>query len=262
MTPLSAAVYGGPPQPYIVCYTDTDDINPVDNVAKVYASDNRSLYLAVEIGVASAVRNQKNDIVIQFAATDSGMEWACDVVSAQTVAALIGDTQSQWGELFKRMVTKVRRIQSRRGGMSQQGVRFAARRLVFQIQPLWDFIPGQRPIDKHPVWDFITLARANPEVNVVDVAGIVEGLIDVTSLPDWRVAQSQLGLTRDSVVTLNVPTTPLGPPYTDADEEEVPTMTDITVADDESGGISTTVSLPVVSVHPPVIDAPSIGVNP
>jgi hypothetical protein len=262
LTPLSVAVYGGPPQPYIVVYTDLDDINPVDNIAKVYASDNRILSLAIEVGIASAVRNQQNDIVIQFAATDSGMEWACDVVSSQVMAALVGDTKSEWGELFKRLVTKVRRIPSRRGGMSQQGVRFAARRITFQVQPLWDFIPGQRPPAVHPVWDFIALAKANPEVNIVDVAGIIEGLIDIDSLPDWRVAQSQLGLTQDGIEALNVGSTPLPPPYVDDEDLDVPVpmMTVITVSDTEDGGLSTTVTYPVIAVGSPDIDMPTMTI--
>jgi hypothetical protein len=270
LTPLATAVYGGPPAPYIVVYTDLDDLNPVDNIGKIYASDNRILSIAIEIGVATAIRGPNNNLIIQFAATDSGMEWACDCVAAQALAALIGDPQSQWGELFKRMITKVRRIPSRRGGMSQQGVRFAARRVVLQIQPLWDFVPGQRPYDKHPVWDFIALARANPQDNVVDVAGIIEGLIDIQSSPDWRIAQAQLGLTKEGVLILNVPTAPLPdeyieePPldYSDPDEF-VPVMTDITIADTEPDGMETSVStldFPTVSVGSPEIDAPTLGV--
>jgi hypothetical protein len=271
LTPLATAVYGGPPQPYIVVYTDLDDLNPVDNIAKIYASDNRILSIAIEIGIATAVRSTTtNNLIIQFAATDSGMELACDCVAAQALSALIGDPQSQWGELFKRMVTKVRRIPSRRGGMSQQGVRFAARRVVLQVQPLWDFVPGQRPPDKHPVWDFINLARANPQDNVADVAGIVEGLINITSSPDWRIAQAQLGLTEWGVRILNVPTTPLPDPWIEeppldwSDTNEfVPVLGEITVSDTEPDGMSTTVSsadFPTVSVGSPEIDAPTLGV--
>jgi hypothetical protein len=266
LTPLATAVYGGPPSPYIVVYTDLDDLNPVDNVAKIYSSDNRTLSIAIEIGIASAIRSPTtNNLIIQFAATDAGMEWACDCVAAQALSALIGDPQSQWGELFKRMVTKVRRIPSRRGGMSQQGVRFAARRVVIQIQPLWDFIPGQRPPDKHPVWDFIALARANPGDNVVDVAGIIEGLINIQSSPVWRIAQAQLGLTLEGIQALNVPTTPLPDPYVDDDEIDlpVPVLGEVTVADTEPGGMETTVrstDFPTVSVDSPEIDAPTLGV--
>jgi hypothetical protein len=226
LTPLATAVYGGPAAPYIVVYTDSDDLNPVDGVGEVYSGNNRTLSIAVEIGVATAVRSAKGDIIVKFAATDSGMEWACDVTAAQAISALVGDPTSQWGELFKRMITKIRRIPSRRGGMSQQGVRFAARRLVFQVQPMWDFVPGMPPSPKHPVYDFITLARAQPVISQVDVAGIVENLLatKATAAPDWRIAQAQLGMSQDSVIALNTGI-PLGAPYDDpsaVDPDEFP----------------------------------------
>lgn len=233
LTPLATAVFGGPAKPYIVVYTDSDDLNPVNGVAEVYANDNRTLSLAVEIGVASAVRNSQNDITIKFAATDSGMEWACDVCAAQAIAALVGDPQSKWGEIFKRLITTVRRIPSRRGGMSAQGVRFAARRLVFQVQPMWDFVPGMVPSPKHPVWDFITLARAEPMANQVDVATIVEDLMTKDTAPDWRIAQAQLGITEADILALNIgplPTQDEEPPVDPMDENEfVPPLLDVTV---------------------------------
>jgi hypothetical protein len=231
LTPLATAVFGGPAKPYVVIYTDQDDLNPVDGVGEVYSGNNRTLSIAIEIGVASAVRNAKGDIVIKFAATDSGMEWACDVTAAQCIAALVGDPKSQWGELFKRMITQIRRIPSRRGGMSSQGVRFAARRLVFQVQPMWDFVPGQVPSPVHPVWDFIALARAQPVINQVDVAGIIENLMVKDASPDWRIAQAQLGMSQDSVETLNVGI-PLPEPYTDPTEpgdEFPPPLTEVEV---------------------------------
>jgi hypothetical protein len=231
LTPLATAVFGGPAKPYIVVYTDADDINPIDGIAEVYSGSNRTLSIAIEIGVASAVRNTNGDITIKFAATDSGMEWACDVCAAQAIAALIGDPTSKWGELFKKLITTVRRIPSRRGGMSQQGVRFAARRIVLQVQPLWDFVPGMVPSPKHPVWDFIALARAEPIANQVDVATIVEDLMTKTNAPDWRIAQAQLGLTQDGILKLNVgplPTETEIPPFDPMDSNEyVPLLTEI-----------------------------------
>jgi hypothetical protein len=244
LTPLATAVFGGPAKPYIVCYTDADDLNPVDGIAEVYSGANRTLSLAIEIGVASAVRNTNGDITIKFAATDSGMEWACDVCSAQAIAALVGDPQSKWGEIFKRLITNVRRIPSRRGGMSTQGVRFAARRLVFQVQPMWDFTPGVVPSPKHPVWDFINLARAEPLANQVDVATIVESLMTTQTAPDWRIAQAQLGITKEDVLALNIgplPTVDEEAPYDPMDENEfVPPLLDITVfGRDESDPVET-----------------------
>lgn len=237
LTPLATAVFGGPAKPYIVVYTDQDDVSPVLGIGEVYSGENRSLSLAVEIGVAGAVRATPNDpmspIVLQFAATDMGMEWACDVTSAQVLSALTGSATSAWGELFKRMTTRIRRMPTRRGGMAQQGVRFAARRIIFVVQPIYDFVPGVVPSPKHPVWDFISLARSSPAIGEVDVAGIVENLMTTSSVPDWRAIQGMLGLTRSGVEALNagIPLPWPGveePPLDSSDPNEfVPPFTDV-----------------------------------
>jgi hypothetical protein len=207
LTPLATAVFGGPAKPYIVCYTDQDDVSPVLGIGEVYSGENRSLSIAVEIGVAGAVRSSPGDplspIVLQFAATDMGMEWACDVTSAQVLSALTGSATSAWGELFKRMTTRIRRLPTRRGGMAQQGVRFAARRIIFVVQPIYDFVPGIVPAPTHPVWEFIRLTRASPAIGEVDVASVVENLMTTNPIPDWRAIQGMLGLTRAGVEALN-----------------------------------------------------------
>lgn len=152
------------------------------------------------------------------------------------------------------MITKVRRIPSRRGGMSQQGVRFAARRLVFQVQPMWDFLPGVIPAPAHPVWDFLALARAQPLANQVDVATIVESLMTKVQAPDWRVAQAQLGLSTDAIQTLNTGV-PLGEPYTDPTvptDEFPPPLTEITVLDFDQTPAEQTDTTPITTPGPPV----------
>jgi hypothetical protein len=242
LTPLAQAVYGGPAKPYVVVYSDQDDVVPVKSVAEMYDGETRSLSLAVEIGIAGAVRSTPNDplspLTIKFAATDMGMEWACDVMSAQVVAALFGQPKSQWGELFKRMIVTVRRMPTRRGGQASSGVRFAARRMIFVLQPMYDFSPGIVPVPVHPVWDFIALARASPAIGQVDIATIVEDLMVKTAAPDWRAIQGQLGLTQAGIEAINA-AVPLPwpemeePPldYSDAANEFVPPLTDITLAD-------------------------------
>jgi hypothetical protein len=242
LTPLAQAVYGGPAKPYCVVYTDQDDVQPVTGVGEIYDGRNRALSLAVEIGIAGAVRATKGDplspLVLKFAATDVGMEWACDVVSAQVFAALSGDYKSAWGELFKRFTVNIRRVPSRRGGQASQGVRYAARRIIFVVEPMYDFSPGLIPKVGHPVYDFVTLARSQPLSNQIDYAGIIEGLLVVaTAAPDWRVIQGQLGLTKEGIEAINA-AVPLPDPYIEeppldySDPNEfVPPLTDITLHD-------------------------------
>jgi hypothetical protein len=258
LTPLAQAVYGGPAKPYVVIYTDQDDVVPVMGVGEIYSGENRSLSLAIEIGIAGAVRSTPGDplspLTIKFAATDMGMEWACDVVSAQVLAALSGEAKSEWGELFKKMVAGIRRMPSRRGGQASSGVRFASRRIIFVLQPMYDFSPGIVPSQKHPVWEFIALARSQPAIGQVDIATIVEDLMVSSPAPDWRAIQGQLGLTQPGIEAINagVPLPWPGveePPldYSDPDEF-VPPLTDITVADADA---STSTTPPANPPPPP-----------
>jgi hypothetical protein len=228
-------------KPYITVYTDTDDL-PEGVNSEIYNGATRLLNVVMEIGVASAIRNAKDQIVLQFAHTDQGMEWAVDIIESQALAALVGDPKSPWGELFKKFIRKVNRIPSRRGGQAEKGVRFAARRTVLVCNTIFDLAPNVVPPLNHPVWQFIEMARhSNPVVGLVDLATIVSNLLAETNqAPSWRVAQSYLGLTKEAVLALNPDGTPLPwpeveqPPldYTDT-SEWVPPSSDIVLADSD-----------------------------
>jgi len=208
-TPLTEAVYGKTAKPYIVCYTDIDDITPVTGFAELYNGENRNLNLVMEIGVANAVKGANNNIVLNFSATDEGLEFAVDVVETQAIAALVGDPTSEWGNLLKQMIRKVRRMPSRRGGQSDKGVRFAARKTTLVVSTIFDIIPGVKPVPEHPVWEFIRLARRHPEVGMVDSASVIEALLSVCDAPTWEQAQAYLGLSYQAVRALNPDGTPL-----------------------------------------------------
>ncbi len=247
-TPFVDAVYGvkdahGNPvnKPYIVVYTDNDDIGPVTGKAELYNGQNRLLSLVIEIGVGTAIKNPNNTFSVQFAHTDKGSELGCDFIAAQCLAALVGDPQSMWGDLFKQMCGKVRRVPMRRGGQASAGVRWAARRVALICSPIYDIVPGVPLEDRHPVRKFITLARANPQSSVADVALIVDQAISSTAAPNWRQAQAMLGLDTEAVKHLVVEGVPLPSPegivpeqppldYSDLNEYPPP-LTDIEDAD-------------------------------
>jgi hypothetical protein len=250
LTPFAQAVVGQAAQPYIVCYTDSDDVAPVLGKAEFYDSRNRVLQLTVEIGIASSVQEPAGSstpptgpLVIKFAATDSGMEFACDVMESQVIAALWGDPYSQWGDIFKRIAGKVIRMQRRRGGQGERGVKFAARRISFSCNPgIFDLAPGVRPDDVNPIWEFMQLARASPTIGQVDVPPILDDYIAVASAPNWRVAQAYLGLDSEGVrEALVVDDTPLPwpgreePPLSGFEVETVPGLERVTIAQDEDG---------------------------
>lgn len=244
MTALSDAVMGGPPKPYVCVYTDTDD-RPRVTGAELYEGENRLLNLVLEIGVANAIEGKSGDVVLQFAATDRGMELAVDMVETQCIAALFGDPQSQWGEILKRLCYRVLRVPSRRGGQARGGIRFAARRLTFVVNTLYDIPPGTTLPDGHPLMDFIVAARGNPSFGITDVGQILYDMMSNTNAPDWKVAQALLGMTQDSAAAVMVPGVPL--PYPEIEKEPLdwstfadrpPPVTDIELDDTLSDNLT------------------------
>ena len=239
MTALAEAVFGGPPQPYIVVYTDSDD-RPRVVGAELYDGDLRVLNIVLEIGVANAIKGSSGNLTIEFAATDPSMELACDIVETQATAALWGDPYSQWGELLKKMCYRIIRVPSRRGGQAQGGVRFAARRVTYVVNTIYDVLPGQVLDDTHALKQFITMAKGNPIFGINDVGQIIEDVLatSATAYPNWRLAQGALGMQTDAIKALQVPGVPLPlaigeePPLDTSDTSDlVPVITDIELAD-------------------------------
>lgn len=241
MTALADAVYGDTPQPYIVVYTDTDD-RPTVTGAELYEGDHRVLNLVIEIGVANAINGTNNNLILQFANTDQGMELAVDMVATQVTAALWGDPKSQWGEILKKLAYRILRVPSRRGGQASGGIRFAARRITYVVNTVYDIPPGVVPAPDHPLMQFINLAKGNPIFGVTDVGQILFDMLDATAAPDWRIAQAYLGLTEASAKAAQVPGVPLPYPeieeppldFSDKADEYPPPFNDVKIIDTPS----------------------------
>lgn len=238
MTPLADAVLGRAASPYIVVYTDTDDFMPTG--AEVYDGEARSLSLVLEIGVASAIENDEGAKILQFAATDEGMELAVDVTTWQATAALWGDPYSQYGDLLKRIAYRLRRVQQRRGGQAQGGIRFAARRVTYVVSTIDDIPPGVVPPDHGPIQDFIGLASSEVDLHISGLANNLKLLLSTSNAPTWRQAQSYMGMSTEAIKKLGPDGTPVpypeieDPPldYTDPNEF-VPVLTDIKLSPGE-----------------------------
>lgn len=215
-TPLAEAVLGLEGSfPYAVVYTDVEDLNPVPGPAQVGSGETRILSLVVEIGVASALRvpkpDGKDDIVIQFAATDAGMELAIDFIETQILDALWRDGASEWGDLFKTMIERPKRYTTRRGGQAERGLRWAARRLQFQCTTMHEPPPGWG-IEKLPyAQKFIQMAQDNPQLGIAEIAEVVKNYLESSHLPEWRTIQGMLGVTRAGAEALVVPGLPAFP---------------------------------------------------
>lgn len=203
MTPFADAVFGQAAAPYTVVYTDTDDRTMVTG-AELYNGDQRQLSLVFEMGIASSTKNGAGGLTIQFSATDEGMEFAVDVLESQIIAALFGDPTSAWGNLLRRIVYRVKRMPSRRGGQAQKGIRFAARRTVLVCSTIDDIPPGVLIGDNHPVRQFIAMAAAaDPALGIGETAALVAKLLETSAAPTWRQAQAYMGMSTEAVEALN-----------------------------------------------------------
>jgi hypothetical protein len=211
-TPLADALIREPEEakPYITVYTD-EDTRPAISGRDVYAAE-RNLSLVLEIGAASAVVMRRddgsNEIALQIPATDAGLELSVDIVESQALAALVGDPQSRWGELFRRMVLRIERVQGQRGGSAERGSRWAARQIILICDVIADAPPGvPQPA---VVRDFLAAVRAAPpELGLAGAAEIIERALDPTAALTWRQAQAWLGLTEQAVRATGV-APPLG----------------------------------------------------
>jgi hypothetical protein len=255
MTPFADAVYGQAAAPYVVIYTDADDRMPKG--AELYDGSARSLSLVVEIGIASSIKNDAG-LVVQFAATDEGMEFAVDVLEAQVIASLWGDPASEWGELLRSILYRVRKMPSRRGGQAQKGIRFAARRTSFMCDSIDDLPPGVVPNPEGPIARFIAMAAAHPDVGISDCGTIIQSLLAGGAGPTWRQAQAYMGMSTRAIRALNPDGTPLPwpnvekPPFDWSDHDEfVPPMT----------SIATPLSMPAQPLTPAplAVAAPALG---
>ena len=258
MTPFAAAVLGKAAAPYVVVYTDADDRTTVG--AEVYSGETRNLSLVIEMGIASSVKDGSGGLTIQFADTDQGMEFAVDVLESQVIAALFGDPHSAFGDVLKRLVYRVNKMPSRRGGQAQKGVRFASRRLVFMCNTLDDLPPGVVPADDHPIRAFIALAAAaDPALGITDAGVTISRLLEVNAAPTWRQAHAYMGMSTEAALALVPEGTPLPwpgveqPPFDPIDPNEfVPVLYDIT----------TPMALPPINLAAPssvVVGSPMIG---
>jgi hypothetical protein len=213
-TPLADALIREPEEakPYITVYTD-EDARPAISGRDIYAAD-RNLSLVLEIGAASAVVTEKDGVILQIPATDAGLELSVDIVESQALAALVGDPQSRWGELFRRIVLRIERVQGQRGGSAERGSRWAARQIILICDVIAD-APPSAP-QAAVVRDFLAAARAAPpQLGLAGAAEIIERALDPTVALTWRQAQGWLGLTEQGVRATGI-APPLGV------EEEVP----------------------------------------
>lgn len=201
-TPLNEAIVGAnKPLPYITVYTD-EDIRSGFSGKDVYTPA-RELALVLEIAAASQIKiegeTDSGDVAIP--ATDSGLELGIDVLESQAIAALLGNPQNKWGELFRDLVVSIARIPTTRGASGAQGARWAARQITFRLDVIADLPPGVPVPAAHIYRKFVALARSDTAAKMVGAAGVIEAALTRPGGvgPTWEQAQSWMSVTHDAI---------------------------------------------------------------
>ena len=129
--------------------------------------------------------------VVMIPHTDEGLELTLDLMGRQIERVLLVGGSGGWSDLFRTFVRKFGRVTVRRGAGTDQGVKFAARQLVFPCSTLAEpsFAPPEGPWAR-----LLELMRADPDPSIGKVADLIEVEIKSPDLPAWRLAAADLGL--------------------------------------------------------------------
>lgn len=233
-TPFAQAVSGQAKAPYITVYTDTDDRMPsqpdVSMGREINNGDARMLSLVLEMAIAGAVVDTNGGTRLVFAQTDQALEFALDCMEAQVLNALWQGPTNAYGQILRQIVQRIRRMPSRRGGQSQAGIRFAARRTTFVCSTIDDIVLGATLSNVHPINQFINLSQVDTVVMMTQMGQTIQAMLnEQTALPSWQVVQGIMGMTKDQVYALNPDGIPAGAnPFVEEPRSPPATPYDIT----------------------------------
>jgi hypothetical protein len=166
----------------------------------------RSQQVVIEIVVADQ-QIVGDQLAVTIPETDEGLEFTINLIERQIVRCLIASA-APWSELWRQLVLKVEKIEGQRGAGQKEGTRFAARQLVFTVQPIAEPGFGGEPSS---VWaKFLELVAETPAIAALEP--VVAAAIKGEDLPDWRQAQALLGLTLDGIRGIGIaPVVEAGP---------------------------------------------------
>jgi hypothetical protein len=186
-----------PPLPYMVVFTDADNRIGMDG-RDIYGVD-RNIALTLEIGVASAIEAENGGVAVRLPPTDDGMEMSIDLTESLALQALF-NPENPWAELLTRIVLKIVRVPSSRGGRAERGSRWAARQVTIICDTIADVPPGVPLLDGHVIRDFIKLTQTDTSANLSSAGLILENVLQARpTFPSWEQAQSWLGISKQAL---------------------------------------------------------------
>lgn len=190
--------------PFVAVYTDDAEL---EGAAHDTASNAGKLALVFEIGVTTKMKPRRDGQPGEWAipTTDAGMEMTIDGIARQ-IALALDDPGNAWAALFKTLCPSIIARRAQRGASAQDGMRFAARQMTYEVETLREPVAGRAPSG---VWArFLTLAAADPLL--ADSVPVLETLITggATNWPEIRRVIANYGYTTEEAAALHV----AGPP--------------------------------------------------
>lgn len=186
-------VVGAEQQPVILVTTDDSD---TDVEGRDLLAADHKLELVVEMTVASKVDVEGSDeSVIAIPATDAGLEITLNLLGWQ-IAATLSSGGGAWGDLWRTFVTRVRKVTSRRGADDANGIRYAARQLIFSVDHLAEPEKGIVPAEGDAWARMIAALKATPKF--AGIGSAVEATIAADAPADWERVRNSLGVADDA----------------------------------------------------------------
>lgn len=199
LDPIDMTV-SGEKSPVLVVSSDEDEIR--HNGGKDILGADRRIDLVIEMAVASTVAAGDGTAQVVIPHTDAGMEAVLSLMARQVMRALMIDA-TPWSNLWRRCVLNIDAAQSRRGGGSENGVRYAARQLLLSCHTLSEPYFGTT-VEPGTFWaDFLALAAA--DADLASLATIIRSEIEApATLTDWQKAAAALGISREATSIIKI----------------------------------------------------------
>lgn len=188
-------------------------ISTEDEEASITSRDilngNRTVDLVLEVAIARPVVAEadvdgdgtpETDIVIP--ATDAGMELSLSLIVRQMQRALF-EGESPWCDTFRRFAVSVPKISNRRGVGNKDGARFAARQLIFTIEPISEPPFGHVPEGGEPWGDLIIAMESEPDLASIALL-VKQAITGSPEIADWDRGRSDQGLTYEAAEKINI----------------------------------------------------------
>lgn len=217
ITPLDELVKESP-SPFVIITTDDDD---QEMRGRDVNAGPRRLDLVIEFGLASTT----TDGAVEVPHTDAGLEIVIDLMQRQILRALI-DEATEFSTVFKRLVTSINGLTSRRGASAEDGVRYAARQMIINVDTLNDPGFGVALDADHPLKALADLLEG--QADTANLAALIQSAATGDAIPDYDRLLIDLGMTTTAARGIA-----LGG---ELEGEAAPALTEITVTSEDDDG--------------------------